>query len=182
MKKIISSLIVLFLSAALWVLMIYGMANYLEQKKKAQIEQHKSETIGSVISVGYSKTEEAKLSYIINGKQYFVKTSTAGLLQIGEQYKIIYDYTTPTTATVLLPEPLFLSNQVTAITIGTITRLHPSGIYPDLKFSYNVNGNTLIREQSFYDISQFKVGQKYTVEYLLTNPQIAILHMAKPIP
>lgn len=151
---------------------------YLADQRNAAIARNRGVAEAEVIGTSYYKGYRVKLAYNVNDVVYESRFRVRSRGYIGEYYRVEYDTTKPSRASLIGPEIFFKPDQETAFTDGVALRVFPdSGRYPFVRFSYAVNGKEYEREQNFYDVSAFKEGGIYRVEYLLDEPRKGILRL-----
>ncbi len=158
-------------------ILIYSLAKFglwLDKKEVEKIEVNKSEVVGVIIKVGSMKGSYAVAEYFVNNKRYERKDdSPANDIYIGEHYVIFYNKVNPSESRIDYTKPIFLSEEVTKKTTGIIITKD----WAKIKFSYTVDGVEHTRFQKISDVKRIGEGETFTVEYLVSNPNIAILRI-----
>jgi len=180
-EEIVKLLQALLISGIMGVLFLYGfffIAEIITQKENAAIEKHKAIAEGRVTDrTDYVKGRLVYVEFYRDGIRHETKMGCSDCVE-NEYYPIAYDSTNISTLVVQQPNLFFKPNQPTSFSEGRITAIHDGkwgGTFPDIYFVYIINGQTYAREQEFYSVSNFKLGQVYEIEYLVSNPQAAIL-------
>jgi hypothetical protein len=125
---------------------------------------------------------QVAFEYYVNDKRYLVDHSKWRYLVTGEKFKIEYDSLDPSTAEVLIREPLFLPSEERVKTIGTKTDLSTH----QCCFEYDAMGIHYKKVQFFNkdlieNYPELKIGSKCEVEYDPYIPQRAIIYLDRPI-
>ena len=123
-----------------------------------------------------------------NNKTYDYPGTSMSWTPIGEKYLFKYD--------TLHPEgnydykclerwhPVFLPGEVTNYTVGTLLGIHKS--WDSFDYIYTIQGNTYARAQCLAlndrvrNHPQLVKGARFLVEYLVADPQRAIIYIDKP--
>ncbi len=178
-EEIVKLLQALLISGIMGIGIFYGfffIAEIITQKENAAIEKHKAIAEGRVTDrTDYVKGRLVYVEFYRDGIRHETKMGCSDCVE-NEYYPIAYDSTNISTLVVQQPNLFFKPNQPTSFSEGRITNIRESGgTFPDIDFEYIVNGQTYAREQEFYSVSNFKLGQVYEIEYLVSRPQAAIL-------
>lgn len=141
-------------------------------------------TIGTVVrfqknGISTSRGDDAVIEYYVLGNKYSAFISYDGGMVIGDKYEVEYEKEHPHTHNVLETQMLFLRSEYTKKEVATISYL---GSIKSLGYWFIVNGTEYIRFQVF-DENKYspKIGDEFEVEYLVDNPQRAIIHLSKPL-
>lgn len=98
---------------------------------------------------------------------------------IGEKFKMVYDSSDYLgNWNIYLSKPLFLKSEITQTSTGLVTEIEQYKNHFDIDFEYrSINGRLYRKTQVFMgqNDTNMKVGDKFNVEYLIDNPQRAIL-------
>lgn len=177
MRKILECIFAMMILVMSFLLLFY-FAQYIVDEKTAAIKRNRGVTEAEVINTSYFKGYRVDFVYHINGIAHEERAGVPSRGYIGEYYKVEYDTTKLSRVLLLTPEIFFKPEQETAFTNGVASRVNTSGgRYPDVRFHYTVNGREYEREQNFYDVSAFKEGGVYPVEYLISEPRKGILRL-----
>lgn len=150
----------------IYALMEFGA--WSEQQDVREIERSKTSVIGTIVRVGSLAVAE----YFVDGKRYERKQSfPASPLYPGEHYVIIYKAASPWISRIDFARPVFLDEDETAKTTGTI--ISKDGV--KIGFTYVVYGKTIKRFQKYILGKGLEKGQTYPVKYLLSNPEVSII-------
>jgi len=127
-------------------------------------------------------TTEVAFEYYVNNKRYLVSHSKWQYLVTGEKFRVAYDSLDPSTAKVLIQEPLFLPDEERIKTTGTITDLSTL----DCFFEYDAMGIHYKKFQHYYKgiiekYPELKIGSKCEVEYDPYIPHRVIIYLDRPI-
>lgn len=154
---------------------IYCLAQvglWTDKKEVEKIKESKSETVGNIIDVGYLKGSYAVAEYYVKDIRYERKDdSPADDIYKGEHYKIIYDSENPELSRIDYTRPIFLKDDKTK----TTTAIAINRDWITVKFTYSVDGTEYNRFQKKPKDKKIKNGEIFNVEYLVSNPNIAIL-------
>lgn len=122
-------------------------------------------------------------NYIVNDSTYvyFVKNPSRYWV-VGEKYQLKYDIENPGNAYLSLYTPVFLPNEKTQKTVGTIKSLFGENCL----FSYSgptgsIERIQLVNKSVLDRISQIREGTQFEVEYDPTNPERAIIYFDRPV-
>jgi hypothetical protein len=181
MKRIVKIAINVFITLAIVGIVLFAFIHfifYLIAQQDAAIVRNRGTAEAKVIGTSYYKGYMVDVVYYVNGVAYENRFGVSSRGYIGEFYKVEYDTTKPNRALLISPEIFFKPQQKTAFTSGVALRVVTSGgRYPDVRYSYTVNKEEYERKQNFYDVSVFKEGGIYPVEYLLDDPRKGILRL-----
>jgi len=108
---------------------------------------------------------------------------------VGEKFLLKYDTLVPDGGyngykSLQIWHPVFLPGEVTDYTVGTLTFVRNKHSY--IGYIYTVGGKPYLRYQSLplndigKDYPQLAKGARFLVEYLVDNPQRAIIYIDKP--
>jgi len=90
----------------------------------------------------------------VRSKEYWTLGDTWKSMAIGEKFKIVYDSLSPGQGDVILEEPVFLPNEVTIETIGTITDCGQKSC--EYEYSISQTMNLKIKKAQCYDRGTLK--------------------------
>lgn len=105
----------------------------------------------------------------------------------GTKYKIAYDSLNPRKSGIPeYPYPLFLPSEKTAIITGTIMVAWATGCEYQFNKEFKGQMKTYLRIQYFdrsirKQYQDLKSGDRFEVEYLISNPIRSIIHLDKPL-
>jgi len=123
-----------------------------------------------------------------NKKTYDYPGESMYWAPIGEKFLLKYDTLHPERGygykSLEMWHPVFLSGEVTNYTVGTLVKIYIKNVSFD--YVYTIAGQTYIRAQYLPLNDQIKnhpeliKGAEFLVEYLVADPQRAILYIDKP--
>jgi hypothetical protein len=157
-------------------IIIYGLAQFggwIDEREVNKIKANKSEVVGKIIDVGYLKGSYAVAEYYVNNIRYERRDfSPADDIYKKEHYIIIYDSLSPFESRIDFSRPIFKQNSKTSTTKATVTNRD----WLTVKFTYFINGVEYTRfQKKLENNKKIKDGEIFEVEYLLSNPNVAIL-------
>jgi hypothetical protein len=149
-------------------------------------EERKKITVATIINpevIWLHGNTHSDLTYNANGKKYNCTAYYLPGRVKDEKFLISYDTINPSQSELLIEKPIFLDNERTKKTVGTIKFPNRNTVF--LEFEYYVDNvkfhKTQILEKNKVKNPGFKKGEKYEVEYWEENPQRSIIHIDKPI-
>jgi hypothetical protein len=164
------------------ILCLGGIVGYAYYDSRPIPMQNPRETIGEIKS---SRGKDYVVNYNVDGKEYEMFIGHGINDCIGKKYSVTYDSNNPDNNKLNKNEPIFTKDQLTQVTVATITDIQTeifSKKPTDVIFVYSVNGQKYDTYQ-YYDNNKnnVNVGDNYEVEYLVDNPVVAIIHLDKMI-
>ncbi|HLP19835.1 MAG TPA: hypothetical protein VK174_06015 [Chitinophagales bacterium] len=156
---------------------IYCLSNislWVDNRQIKKIEENLAITAGEIIKVGNMKGNYAIAEYYVNNKRYVREDEPPSrYIFPGERYEIIYDSLNPVDSRIDYAKPLFVENQQTFFVYGEVDKFTRSNNV--CFFKYRVNNKQYQRCQKLPESKFVKEGSSYKIEYLVSNPNIAIL-------
>ena len=123
--------------------------------------------------------------FYINRQRYEYRAYPTFGMTYGEKYLIEYDSLYTDKQILYREKPVFLPDEKTKFTIGTLVRVHKN--YELIGFNYKVNSiekefeKVQILDRQVKNYPQLVNGAKFVVEYWERNPQRAIIYIDRPI-
>jgi hypothetical protein len=159
--------------AILLVLPMMKIAEWFENRHINKIKLNAAYTKSHVTRTFYSKFKCVEVEYYISNG-VFKATRVLGSddkLYI-QYYKVMYDSTKPEDAEILIEEPLFKRTDNIDSTYASIIKV---GDINFIRYEYQVNNIKYKKFQKYFDVSNFKIGQKIVCFYVKESPETAIL-------
>lgn len=173
--KVISDIIKIAFACALGVGIFYGgtsFSKYYYNDKYEKIEKNGIVTDCEVIKTGNMKGNYVVTKYYYNDKKYEIREASPAFIEVGEKFKIMVDTTDPNKSVILFESPFFYNTDITDVSIGEITEV----LEKRVTYQYSVSGTRFKRIQGIIN-KKLKVGDTYEVQYLVSNPAIAIIQL-----
>ncbi len=173
--KVISDIIKVVFACALGAGIFYAgtsFSKYYYNNKYGKIEKNGIVTDCEVIKTGNMKGNYLVAKYYYNEKNYEIRKGCPAFIQIGEKYKIMVDTTDPNESVILFESPFFYNTDITDVSIGEVTKV----LEKRVTYEYSVGGIRFKKIQGIIN-KQLKVGDTYEVQYLVSNPAIAIIKL-----
>lgn len=203
-KKIVSIFLLLLIASAFALLfvipLIYITAAIKDSDPCYKVDTSWKEIVGELVELDHGGSGGAsKFSYKYDSK-WFLEYSITDLNVLGnakgEKYMILVNPSSPKCYIPIDYKPVFETGEQTATTLGTVIYIGDAGFFDGIiykkkasipiSFFYTINEEAHMRGQQL--LRNYKniypslvVGNKYVVEYLITDPERAIIHLDKPI-
>ncbi len=180
MKNIVAKITVLYI-----IILVSSCDTELkiaQERKKIAIA-----TIEDPFIHGMHASSYALCVYYINRQRFEYRAYPTFGMTLGEKYLIEYDSLYPDKRKLYREKPVFLQDEKTKFTVGTIVDCHKKDEL--IGFKYKVNSI----EKEFEKVQilglgnpvkkypQLVNGAKFVVEYWERNPQRAIIYINRPI-
>lgn len=173
-KKKMMKVIMVIMTPIISIAMTYGgmkLANWWDDRTVARIKASNTKTIGTIIDFGAYAIAE----YHVYGIAYTIRVGKPWNVYVGEHYEVFYAEDDPQEGRMDFTVPVFLKDEVTACTTGTVYNEAFGGGMVD--YRYQVDGRGFKRRQHYKEGLEVREGEKYEVEYLVKNPRIGILKL-----
>lgn len=174
-KKVISGLVLTIWCCALMVGIFYAgtsFSKYYNNNKFETIKKNGIVTDCEVVKTGNMKGDYVVAKYYYNEKKYEIREGCPAFIEIGEKYKIMVDTTDPNESVILFESPFFYNTDITDVSIGEVTKV----LEKRVTYEYSVGGIRFKKIQGIIN-KKLKVGDTYEVQYLVSNPAIAIIKL-----
>ncbi len=161
------------LIALLLLLPLIKTLELFENKQLNKIKLNIAYTKGEVIRTFYSKFQCVEVIYYVKQKP-FKADRVLGFddnLYI-QYYKVMYDSTKPEEARILTEEPLFKGTDNIDSTLADVIQIEDGNF---IRYEYSIAGIIYKKFQKYFNVSNFKIGQKVKCFYVKESPQNAIL-------
>ena len=173
-----------YITIAVAIICVLGIGYYIYYSSQPIVIKNPKKVVGLLYRKSpATKGYDANFIYYVYGIKYELSKVDRMYFVIGQKYNILYDSINPSNAKLLLKEPVFTIDDKTQTTHAKITSLETeffSKKAENVNFEYQVDGATYQTCQfSDWDKYDVKLGDMFDLEYLESNPEIAIIHLDK---
>ena len=145
---------------------------FTEKREVSQIQKNEAIAEGIVIKTGSMKGSYVIIEFYFNGNRYEKEESSySDDVEVGQRFKVKFNRANPLQAKIIFDEPFFGPSDKISKTSGQIIQIDGYTV----RFEYSVAGKRIKKFQKYPEGKVFSNGEIHEVEYLIQNPQNAIL-------